>query len=166
MTETSRNALYEGRIKKLTLEVEALAARSARIGNLRGIAFLAAFAALIWGTAAHGGTPSIVGGVLAIAVFVWLVRSHAVLSDEELYAQRLLAVNQRAQLRVTGHARVLLDDGADLTEELAVKAATPAEARHVRTLADDLDLFGRASLFQRISVAHTRFGRSAPEWPY
>ncbi|HKY40374.1 MAG TPA: MutS family DNA mismatch repair protein [Polyangiaceae bacterium] len=161
MTETSRNALYEGRIKKLSLEVEALAARSARIGNLRGIAFLAAFGALIWGTAAHGGTPSIALGVLSIAGFVALVRAHALLSADETYAQRLLAVNQRAQLRVTGHARVLLDDGADLTEELAGKAGSPSAARQVRTLADDLDLFGRASLFQRISVAHTRFGRSA-----
>jgi hypothetical protein len=161
VTETNRNALYEERIKKLTAEVEALAARSARIGNMRGIAFLAAFGALIWGMAARGGTPSIVLGALSIAVFVWLVRAHAVLSGEETYAQRLLAVNQRAQLRVTGHARVLLDDGADLTEELASKAGAPAAARQVRTLADDLDLFGRASLFQRISVAHTRFGRSA-----
>ena len=161
MNATNRNALYEERIKKLTAEVEALAARSARIGNLRGIAFLVAFGALIWGTAARGGTPSIVLGGLAIAGFAWLVRAHAVLSGEETYAQRLLAVNQRAQLRVTGHARVLLDDGTDLTEELAGKAGSPAAAKQVRTLSDDLDLFGRASIFQRISVAHTRFGRSA-----
>ncbi|HEY6078291.1 MAG TPA: MutS family DNA mismatch repair protein [Polyangiaceae bacterium] len=161
MTEPSRQALYESRIQKLSLEVEALAARSARIGNLRGIAFLVAFGALIWGTAASGGTPSGALGAIAIASFAWLVRAHALLSTEEAYAQRMLAVNQRAQLRVTGHARVLLDDGADLTEELAGKAASPADAVHVRTLADDLDLFGRASLFQRISVAHTRFGRSA-----
>ena len=38
MTEPPRHALYESRIKKLTTEVEALAARSARIGNSRGIA--------------------------------------------------------------------------------------------------------------------------------
>jgi hypothetical protein len=161
VTETSRQALYEGRIQKLSLEVEALAARSARIGNLRGVAFLVAFGALIWGTAASGGTPSIVLGGLAIAAFIGLVRAHALLSTEEAYAQRLLAVNQRAQLRVTGHARVLLDDGSDLTEELAGKAASPTVALRIRTLADDIDLFGRASLFQRISVAHTRFGRSS-----
>ncbi len=161
MTETSRTALYEERIQKLTAEVDALAARSARIGNLRGAAFLAAVGALIWGTAASGGTPSLLLGGAAIAGFFWLVRAHGALSLEEAYAQRLLAVNQRAHLRVTGHSRVLLDDGADLTAELAAKAATPAQAQRVRTLADDLDLFGRASLFQRISVAHTRFGRSS-----
>jgi hypothetical protein len=98
---------------------------------------------------------------LGIAAFVWLVRAHAKLSTEEAYAQRLLAVNQRAQLRVTGHARLLLDDGADLTEELAGKADDDAAAKRARTLADDLDLFGKASLFQRVSVAHTRFGRTA-----
>ena len=161
MTDTPRHSLYESRIQKLTLDVEALAARSARIGNLRGISFLVAFGSLIWGLAAHGGTPSMVTGALGIAAFVWLVRSHAVLSGEEAYAQRLLAVNQRALQRVTGHARVLPDDGADLTEECAGKAASEAVARRIRTLADDLDLFGRASLFQRISVAHTRFGRTA-----
>ncbi len=53
------------------------------------------------------------------------------------------------------------DDGADLTEELAGKAPNESAARRMRTLSDDLDLFGRASLFQRISVAHTRFGRTA-----
>lgn len=161
MTDSTPKALYDGRIQKLTLEVEALASRSARIGNLRGVSFLVACAALIWGTAAHGGTPSLVTGVVAIAVFAWLVRSHAVLSEQETYAQRLLAVNQRAQLRVTGHARLLLDDGADLPEELAGNAGSPEAAQRVRTLSDDLDLFGRASLFQRMSVAHTRFGRSA-----
>jgi hypothetical protein len=161
VTETSRQALYQGRIQKLELEVSALAARSARIGNMRGVAFLVAFGALIWGTAAGGGTPSIALGGLAIAAFIGLVRAHALLSTEEAYAQRLLAVNQRAELRVTGHARVLLDDGSDLTEELAGKAPSPAIATRIRTLADDLDLFGRASVFQRVSVAHTRFGRSA-----
>lgn len=161
MNDTPRHALYEGRVKQLTSDVEALAARSARIGNLRGIAFLVAFGALVWGAAAHGGTPSLVLGALAIAVFVWLVRLHAVLSTEEAYAQRRLAVNQRAHQRVTGHARVLPDDGADLTNELANKAGSEAAATRARTLSDDLDLFGRASIFQRISVAHTRFGRSA-----
>jgi hypothetical protein len=161
VTEPSRIALYEGRIQKQTVVVEALAARSARIGNLRGAAFLVAGGALVWGTAASGGLPSVGLGAAAIAVFFWLVRTHGALHIEETYAQRLLAVNQRAHVRVTGHARVLLDDGADLTAELAGKAASPAAAQQVRTLADDLDLFGRASLFQRISVAHTRFGRSA-----
>lgn len=161
MTDSPRHALYESRIQKLTLEVETLAARSARIGNFRGISFLVAFGSLIWGAAAHGGTPSIVTGALGIAAFAWLVRSHAVLSTQEAYAQRMLAVNQRAQQRVTGHAKILPDDGADLTEELAGQAPNEGVARRVRTLADDLDLFGRASVFQRISVAHTRFGRSA-----
>jgi hypothetical protein len=161
VTATPRHALYQSRIEKLTLEVETLASRSASIGNLRGVSFLVAFGSLIWGAGAHGGSPSLVTGALGIAAFVWLVRSHAVLSAEEAYAQRLLAVNQRAQQRVTGHARILPDDGADLTEELAGKAANQASALRVRTLADDLDLFGKASLFQRISVAQTRFGRSA-----
>jgi hypothetical protein len=159
--ETSRPALYQGRVQKLTADVEVLAARSARIGNLRGVAFLVAFSSLIWGAAAQGGAPSVVTGALGIAAFAWLVRSHAKLSTEEAYAQRLLAVNQRAELRVTGHARVLLDDGADLAEELASKAGSDGAAKRARTLADDLDLFGRASLFQRLSVAHTRFGRTA-----
>ena len=161
MIETSRPALYQGRVQKLTADVEVLAARSARIGNLRGVAFLVAFSSLVWGAAAEGGAPSIVTGALGIAAFAWLVRSHAKLSTEEAYAQRLLAVNQRAELRVTGHARVLLDDGADLAEELASKAGSDGAAKRARTLADDLDLFGRASLFQRLSVAHTRFGRTA-----
>ena len=128
MNDTPRHALYEGRVKQLTGVVEALAARSANIGNLRGIAFLVAFGALIWGALAHGGTPSLVLGALAIGVFIWLVRVHAVLSTEEAYAQRKLAVNQRAHQRVTGHARVLPDDGADLANELANQAGSAAAA--------------------------------------
>lgn len=161
MLDTPRPALYESRTQKLTLEVEALAARSANIGNLRGLAFLVAAGSLIWGAAASGGTPAIVSGALGIAAFAWLVRAHAKLSTREAYAQRLLAVNQRAQLRVTGHARLLPDDGADLTEELAAAASSEAAAKRGRTLSDDLDLFGKASIFQRISVAHTRYGRTA-----
>jgi hypothetical protein len=161
VTETPRHALYEGRVQKLTAEVEALAARSATIGNLRGISFLVAFGSLIWGAVAQGGTPAIVAGALGIGAFAWLVRSHAVLGTKEAYAQRLLAANQRAVLRVTGHAKLLLDEGTDLTEELAAQAPSEAVAKRWRTLADDLDLFGRASIFQRLSVAHTRFGRTA-----
>jgi hypothetical protein len=159
--DSPRPALYESQTQKLTLEVAALEARSASIGNLRGLSFLVAFGSLIWGAAAHGGPPSVVSGALGIAAFAWLVRSHNKLSTRDAYAQRLLAVNQRALLRVTGHARLLPDDGADLTEALASTAPNEAAAKRARTLADDLDLFGKASIFQRISVAHTRFGRTA-----
>jgi hypothetical protein len=161
VTEISRLALYESRIQKLSAEVDALAAKSARIGNLRGLAFLLGLGSLIWGTAAHGGTPSLITGLAGIAAFIGLVRAHATLSAEEDYASRILAVNQRAKLRVSGFAKTLLDDGAELTAEMAGKAASEEAAQRARTLADDLDLFGRASLFQRISVAHTRFGRTA-----
>ena len=78
MTDTPRHALYESRIQKLTLEVDALAARSARIGNLRGVSFLVAFGSVVWGAVAHGGTPSFIAGGFSIAAFAWLVRSHAV----------------------------------------------------------------------------------------
>ncbi len=105
MTDTPRPALYESRIQKLTLEVEALAARSARIGNLRGISFLVALGSLIWGAIAHGGTPSIVSGVLGIGAFAWLVRAHNVLSTDEAYAQRLLApITARSSASPATHA--------------------------------------------------------------
>jgi len=161
VTELNRPALYDSRIKKLSLELEALSARSARIGNLRGLAFLVGLGSLLWGAAGNGGVLSLGTGALGIATFVWLVRIHAALSAEEDYAARILAVNERARLRVSGQSKQLPDDGGDLAEEMAKIAPDADAANRARTLSDDLDLFGRASLFQRISVAHTRYGRSA-----
>ncbi len=157
----SHATLYEGRIKQLSAELAALSARSVRIGNLRGLAFLVGLGSVLWGTAGSGGPLSLASGAAGIAAFIWLVRQHASLSSEEGYAARFLAVNERAKLRVTGQAKQLSDDGADLTEVMASTATNEDAARWARTLADDLDLFGHASLFQRISVAHTRAGRTA-----
>jgi hypothetical protein len=161
VTAPARLEIYESRIRKLSAEVEALGARSARIGNFRGLAFLAGVGSVIWGAAGSGGNISLITGVAGIAAFVWLVRQHGLLSAEEDYAARLLAVNERARLRVSGGGSQLPDDGAELAAELAEAAGDAGEAQRIRTLSDDLDLFGRASLFQRLNVAHTRFGRRA-----
>jgi hypothetical protein len=83
--------------------------------------------------------------VIAFALFIAFVAWHGKVLAREDAAGRAAAVNLDATLRVSGRFRELAENGDRF-----------AELDH--PYAEDLDLFGRGSLYQRIAVAHTRFG--------
>lgn len=136
---TERAAAWEKKAKEL-------GARSRLLSNLRGLSF-AVFAgscvALLGRAPTEIATPI---ALVAFAAFLVLVFVHARLIDEQDLAERWVDVNRAALARANHDFAALTDLGDGL-----------APTGHM--FASDLDLFGRASLFQRLSVARTRFGR-------
>ena len=140
--------MYEGRLARARGEEELFQKRSRQVSNLRGLAFLVvaggAFAVLV------GKEPALSGALAfgAFVAFVAFVAWHGRVLAREDAASRAAAVNHDALLRASGRFRELAEDGQRFQA-----------LEHF--YADDLDLFGRGSLYQRISVAHTRFGEDA-----
>jgi len=99
---------------------------------------------------ALGRSPGFSGavGALGLLTFVALVVTHGRVLERESRAQRRAAVSADAVARSGDAFRSLPQDGRRF-----------AGSEH--PYADDLDLFGPSSLFQRIAVTHTRFGEDA-----
>jgi hypothetical protein len=116
------------------------------VSNLRGLCFGIAAVLLIAGLVGEPGAP---WGWLALAfgaAFFGLVSWHGrVLKDEDM-ALRWVHVNRDAITRTGSKFRDLPETGERFTNPL-------------HPYADDLDLFGPASMFQRISTARTQFGQ-------
>jgi hypothetical protein len=140
--------LYSERATRFARAADALGARSRLVSNLRGLAFgvfvVPAVMALL------DKAPTVTGPIAAAGalLFAVLVAWHARVIEAEEDARRWTRVNRDALARVTDRWHELPEDGRRF-----VDAAHP--------YADDLDLFGKGSLYQRISVAHTRFGQDA-----
>ena len=145
MTASSIGTPYAERIAHFTAQAERCGARSRLVSNLRGLSF---------GVLAVGGIGALVGdglgwsitAILGLLVFVVLVVWHGRVLREEEMALRWLQVNREAQQRSGGDFKKLQPDGAEFGNPL-------------HPYAGDLDLFGPASLFQRMNVARTEFGR-------
>ncbi len=148
----SLSELYEERRRRFQGETERWAALSRTISNLRGLSFGALVVSGI--LALLGESPAISGSIAAISLvlFIAFVRWHLGVVAKEESASRWAEVNADALLRVSGRFRELPDDGSPY-----------APINH--PYASDLDLFGKASMFQRLGVARTSFGqRTLAAW--
>ena len=116
-----------------------------RIAILRLIVFFVAAGGLFVAIKNHS-IPGLLIGLVAVIGFIALVRLHAQISDkkEELVAKT--GVLNRYEMRVSGEWRNMPDTGVEFL-------------KREDTLSYDLDLLGKNSLFQFISVAHTAEGR-------
>jgi hypothetical protein len=135
---------YRARLDARCAARDALTAADARLAHARLATFFSGvvLALLAWRFAA-----SLWSLLAPVAVFVWLVRSHArVLRAREL-AIRGIGFYERGLARL---------------EDLWVGTGESGERfrddRHV--YANDLDLFGRGSLFELLSLARTRTGEA------
>jgi hypothetical protein len=123
---------------------------SERISRLRLATFLAATALLVW-TLERGATPlPLVVSAALYVVFGIIVAWHARVEGRVTRHEALRLVNTRALSRLAREWDGLPD--ADIPPELA---------REEHPFALDLDLFGRASLFQWLGPAATPRGRVA-----
>ncbi len=131
-------------------DAERLESRSAVVSNLRGLSFTAF--AVSSGVGLFGGGGVLAGALALICLtsFVVLVILHSKVIEARDTALRWQLVNQRGAARCRGEWRAFVEDGSELRDP---NGAHP--------YADDLDLFGPGSLFQRVNVAHTRFGHLA-----
>jgi hypothetical protein len=148
MTRQELAELYDGRRAKFTAEAEERGARSRLVSNLRGLSFGVLVIAGLFALFDKNTNVTLPLALLGLLAFGVLIFHHARVIAAEEDARRFARVNADAKARVGGHWRELPEDGARFVD-----------ANHPYTA--DLDVFGRGSLFQRISVAHTRFGQDA-----
>ncbi len=136
---------YTQRARSFQAQAEQLEARSRLVSNLRGLSFAVMVVAGLF--ALFGRDPELMVPISLIAAvcFVGLVIWHARVIESEDHAKRWVRVNEDAEGRSTGKWRRFPEDGSQFQ-----KLEHP--------YAEDLDLVGQGSLFQRINVAHTRFG--------
>lgn len=139
---------YAERVERHRVVRDRLAKKSRWLSNLRGLSF--ATWILAWGFSLFGsaGLAGLVLGTVALLTFLGLVGYHARVIAAESMESRWISTNQDAQARVSVAGWHQLDfDGAQ-----------HRDAKH--PYADDLDLFGPASLYQRLCVAKTRAGQA------
>jgi len=143
---SNQDAEYRAREQRFSADAERHAARSRTVSNLRGLSFavfIVSFLLSIFGKNSQiSGPVSLIGLLGFLVLVVWHSR---VIADEDL-ARRFARVNKDALARTTGRFAELAENGARFVD--------PAHP-----YSSDLDVFGQASLFQRVSVAHTRVGQ-------
>lgn len=137
---------YQDRHQKFSAKADEFEATSARIGNFRGLSF--AIFAVSFGAFLSKGVP-LAGliALLAFLAFAWLVQHHGKVLEQEAHQRRYAIVNEHALLRLTGKWHNLPRAGISFA---------PKDHGY----SEDLDLFGTGSVYQRISVAHTRYGQT------
>jgi hypothetical protein len=140
-TGATPRGIYAERLTDRTHLFEASRRRRDRIGYLRLLVFLAV-AAIVW-YAFHG--VSIWWIAAPIAIFVVLVWWQARIERGAEYARRAIRFFERGTARLENRWQGGGEDGARF-----------ADPHH--PYASDLDLFGRASLFELLSTARTRGG--------
>lgn len=148
----ARAERYAQRAAKFALEAERLEARSGLVSNLRGLSFSVFAFALGFALLSSYGLVAAPISALALAAFVVLVVAHSRVLDARDSAARWQLVNERGAKRCRGEWNDLIETGAEL------RSGKPPHP-----YVEDLDVFGDGSLFQRINVAHTRFGHECLE---
>jgi hypothetical protein len=145
--EPAEGRVYVERAARFERQAAELGQKSRLVSNLRGLSFGAAVISLLlstFGAQPVAGPIAALGAVVFVALVVW--HSRVIASEDQ--AIRMTRVNLDAKARVTGTWHDLPDDGARFASD-------------THPYSSDLDLFGRGSVYQRINVAHTRFGQDA-----
>ena len=119
--------------------------KSSRVAMFRLIVFFAAVVAFIVGFKNHYLVLVILGAALAV-VFIALVRYHAIIDERILEYKSKISVLNRYLMRLTDKWKSFEDTGAEFLTDKDM-------------LSRDLDLLGKNSMFQFISIAHTDAGR-------
>jgi hypothetical protein len=150
--ENNVESIYVERIERLTEAMVRHARRERWVMNLRVAAFVVAVGAFIFGWNSPYGALWKTFGAVALCGFAVLVQCHERIRRQLQRDGTLKLINQQAIAR-------LRRDWAAMPE---TRVAVPAEHR---ATADDLDLFGHASLFQFANQTETPFGiRTLRDW--
>src|ERR671910_1443837 len=136
---------YETRLAAASTEYKQVNARWNLVANARLVAFLAAVAAAAWGLWGRAPTGWALAGLL-LGVFVVLAVYHARLGRQRARLATLCAIQEEALARID---RRWGDLPMPWTPEVSPD----------HPYAEDLDIVGRASLFQLLDTTATRMGR-------
>lgn len=118
-----------------------------RIGTFRLLAALLAVLGFIGGIKEASSLYYGVG-VLGVVFFVWLLFKHGQANNEMAYIESKLAVLERYRGRLNSDWKTFEQDGHQFL-------------RPEDTISNDLDIFGKSSLYQYLSTAHTIHGQEA-----
>ena len=143
----SPEARYAERQQRYTGLRDEQRRKSARLAKLRLGTFLPALAALAWWLFFDGGIPAFITGAVLLLAFGVLVVLHARVEERAEKFEALRIVNLR------GAARVARD--WDTLPPAPVPAGIDVNGH---PYAIDLDVFGRASMFQWIGPGATEYG--------
>ena len=145
---------YASRVRRHAAARDEERRRSATLANLRLATFLAAIGALTWWLAFDGGVPGAVAAMVLLLLFAALVVVHARVESRAEWCEAMRVVNARALSRLARE----WDDLPDGSPPAGVDVSD-------HPYAVDLDVFGRASVFQWLGPAATTFGqRTLAEW--
>jgi hypothetical protein len=136
---------YQTRLLTASTEYERVNARWNLVANARLVAFLVAAAAAAWGLWGRAPVGWVVAG-LFLGVFVLLAAHHARLGKQRARLATTRAIQEEALSRVDRR-----------WGDLPMPWVPEVPADH--PYAGDLDIVGRASLFQLLDTTATRMGR-------
>ncbi|MEO8497014.1 MAG: hypothetical protein ABI614_18235, partial [Planctomycetota bacterium] len=151
ITDTDRMtdiaSIYRERIEVCVGETQSLAQVDQLVSRARIVLFLATIGIFFTAWAGGGGTPFYVAGVVGLIAFVAAVGYHDHLERKLHRLRTKRKINQQGLARLTRDWSKLPVVAVELTKE---QSAT----------ANDLDLFGKASLFQLLNRADTSAGQA------
>lgn len=140
------NAIYNKRKSRFDILFKRQTRSVNIISNLRLAIFACGLAAL---AAAYFTRYYILFGAVALAstvLFIWLILKHDRLIGNRKYTSLLIKINEEALSRLKGEWTGFPDDGGEFSDD-----------EHSYT--QDLDIFGKGSLFQWTGCAKTFMGR-------
>jgi ABC-type multidrug transport system fused ATPase/permease subunit len=138
---------YESRLNSASIGYERVDARWNLVANARLVAFLAAAVAAAWGLWGRAAAGWVLAGLL-FGVFVVLAIYHARLGRQRDRLATLRAIQEEALARLDRR-----------WSDLPMSWIPEAPPDH--PYAGDLDIVGRASLFQLLDTTATRMGRQS-----
>jgi len=140
--------LYERRRAAYQKRYEKQQQAAHRLSNSRLLTIAAGLILPIILYRAHNAQFGFALGAIALVLFVYLVIRHGKVRSRLRYADALRGINQKGIERAAGRWASFPDSGAEFRDD-------------DHPYSSDLDLFGKASLFQWISSAQTELGRMA-----
>ena len=163
---TASPKLFEENNQKINESLKRYESRNNLLSVLRFILFVAGVFSLIWAILKKLPLFYLVFAVITI-VFVVLCVVHGKVTAKLKYYEALLNVNSRYIARIKGDFDglfALVCDGLKRRDEIEAATRYAGGTGFYRDDHDycmDLDIFGKKSLFSRLNVAETSFGRRA-----
>ena len=141
---TSPLKTYQQQVELHRQKLRVLEKQSSIFGWLRLVGFVFVVLSLWW-SISQGSWFYYIVPACFIGIFLFLIKKHAVIDDEIKNLERLIRINE-SEILVLQHHFTHLPDGEEFK---------PANHEY----ANDLDIFGRASLFQYINRCNSEQGK-------
>ncbi|MDF9825778.1 DNA mismatch repair ATPase MutS [Breznakia sp. PF5-3] len=135
---------YQDESKAIELKLTKLETESKKLSSIRMLDFLFVLFFLYVGMEYH--YLGYIGAAIGLLVFLWLVKKHDVIKYDIQYAKTRLEVLQRYMERMQNGWKNFIENGEVYLDEKYPPGY-------------DLDIFGKASLYQYINVAFSEDGK-------